>query len=370
MDIDMKKHNVNIVIFYIFLGIYFIPTALLVGGISHASKYPLKVSIITKTAAQYDTPENAYAAIMSAMVHMDSEWYYEGLTLQSADNEIQQYQKYGVDIQKKFNTAKNIKHIEILDKKDYNEGVYLLVRVEDRDGSVFQGPSLFVLENGFWRSSQEIPLDDPLLDLLEYTPPPSSITPFTMHIFPSPFSISWYNWIKERIDKHKWLEEYVKQITILCAMYSITDEVNITDIEPESIRLNDSISPRPWEFYSWKSFTWQYKDVLITEHPSNSSLSHFKEFRPWRKLHNQLLEEAKPLLLVRFNMYSVMETISQENSDNNIDLMLSGNLKNGKEFRVTANVFLQKQKNGPKSQRWGRSSPPNDSVFKRKWWNK
>lgn len=365
MGIDMKKNNVNIIVLYIFLGIYFIPTALLLGGIAHAAEYPLEVSIITKPAAQYNTPENAYASIMSAMVNMDSEWYYEGLTLQSAANEIQQYQKYGVDIQKKFDTVKNIQRIEILDKKDYNEGVYLLVRVEDRDGSVFLGPSVFVLENGFWRSSQEIPLDDPILDLLEYTPPPSSITPFAMHIFPSSLSMSWYNWINVRIDKHSWLEEYVKQITILCAINTISEEVNITDIDSESIRLNDSISPQPWRFFSR-----QYKDVLITEHPSHSSLTHFKEFRPWRKLHNHLLEQSKPLLLVRFKMYAVMETISQESPNNNVDLILSGNLKNGKEFRVTANVFLQEQKNGIKRQKWGRNSPPYDSAFKKKWWNK
>lgn len=47
-------------------------------------QYPMKVEIIDKDQARYDTPENAYAAMISSLIKKDLEWYYETLTEESA----------------------------------------------------------------------------------------------------------------------------------------------------------------------------------------------------------------------------------------------------------------------------------------------
>lgn len=47
-------------------------------GDIHAAgdKYPIKVEIIDKSQARYDTPESTYAAMISSLIKKDLEWYY------------------------------------------------------------------------------------------------------------------------------------------------------------------------------------------------------------------------------------------------------------------------------------------------------
>jgi len=141
-----------------------------------ASNYPMEMELVKKSDARYDTPENSYIAIMSAMVNDDIEWYYNGLTRKSAENEITQYKEYNFNIQEEFDSVKNINKIFVLDKKKYKEGVVLIIKTIDNDGSIFTGPSVFMQEDGLWKAMQEISADDPILDYLEYTPPPEYLT--------------------------------------------------------------------------------------------------------------------------------------------------------------------------------------------------
>jgi hypothetical protein len=134
------------------------------------------MELVKKSEARYDTPENSYIATMSAMVNDDIEWYYKGLTKESAENEITQYKKYNFNVQEEFNSVKNIKKVFILDKKKYKDGIVLIIKTIDNDGSIFTGPSVFMQEDGLWKSMQEISADDPILDYLEYTPPPEYLT--------------------------------------------------------------------------------------------------------------------------------------------------------------------------------------------------
>ncbi|MCK4603369.1 MAG: hypothetical protein KAU41_01560, partial [Deltaproteobacteria bacterium] len=64
------------IIFIVCSGIFFISD---MGQAAHG-KYPMKVDIINKDQARYDSPENAFIAGLSALINGDLEWYYDTLT--------------------------------------------------------------------------------------------------------------------------------------------------------------------------------------------------------------------------------------------------------------------------------------------------
>ncbi len=334
-----------------------------------ADEYPMEVSIIDKNKSRYDTPENSYTSIISSMVSEDVDWYYEGLTQKSADHEIMLYKKYSVDIQKKFDTVKDIKNISILDKQPYKNGVYLLVRVEGQDGSVFQGPSIFFLEDGLWKSSQEIPIDDPVLELLQYIPPPDYITPFVLKVFPSTLDISWYNWIEKHIQKQQKFEKFITKISLLCVLYSTDDAVKIEDIITDTIRLNQVVSPTPWHFFSKIKPEWENEVVLFSQNVPQNQSSFSKKIRPWLNLQRQFAEPNKHLLFVRFSMFETMKTLPEITPDSQHQLILSGTLKGGKEFRATVQVSLVTHKYPVPNSKKPSGIPPSYQTYKKQWWN-
>jgi len=146
-------------------------------AVANAASYPMQVPLVTKNQARYDTPENAYTAMISSLIQKDIEWYYDGLTKKTLEKEASLAEKYGTDDQIVFDSVNDIKSIYILDRKPYKNGVLLIVKTINNDESILQGPSIFVRENGQWKSNQEtFSAEDPILDYLEYIPPPEYLT--------------------------------------------------------------------------------------------------------------------------------------------------------------------------------------------------
>ena len=140
-------------------------------GCGEDGKYPMKVEIIDKEEAKYDSPENSYAAMISALMKKDLSWYYETLTEESATNDKKNFQEAGIDPQKKFDSAKGTKADFIIDKLPYKHGVLLICESHEEDGSIITGPSIFVKENGLWKATFEFSSDEKLWDYLDYVKP-------------------------------------------------------------------------------------------------------------------------------------------------------------------------------------------------------
>ena len=322
---------------FIIINIFFIVSLAKFIAVSplFAAQHPMEVKIVTKEHANYDTPEDAFAAIYSAKINRDAAWYYEGLTQQSAEHQIELYKKYNIDIQDEFEIALKTKSIYILDKQPYHNGVFLLVKVIKDDGTIIQGPSVFVQENGFWKSMQQIPKDDPINAYLDYTPPPAFQTPFDMAIVPPHWSLTWFNWIEKHIDKRR-AKKCAEKATVLCVLAPQNDENKLENILPETLRLNETVAPQPWS---------KKKTVLIIAPHKRSSEINSKKFRQWRKSYPSLADEEKALLLVRFNQYETMKTLADMLPDGAHEIVLSGRLANDKVFRAKAEITLVAQIN-------------------------
>ena len=129
-----------------------------------AEVWPIKVKIIEKPEAKYDTPENSYAAKISALVKGDPGWYYETLTKKSREGRV--------DPKRKIEAIKDIKEIYIVGKQTYKNGVMLFLEVHNEDGSVQKGPSVYLKENGLWKGAiTEFSGDKKLKDYMNYIPP-------------------------------------------------------------------------------------------------------------------------------------------------------------------------------------------------------
>lgn len=140
---------------------------LTIPSIAQSASYPLHIDLIDKANANFDSPENTYAAMMSAMMSGDEGWYYNCLTVKGAENTRQMWSDGHITLQMLFDSVKTVKTMEVLEKGPYRDGVYLLIKVTDQDGSVMTGPSLYVKENGLWKSIPQIPINDPILDKLD-----------------------------------------------------------------------------------------------------------------------------------------------------------------------------------------------------------
>lgn len=132
---------------------------------------PVELFLIERDSASYNTPENAYVSLLSSMYYNDIEWYYDSSTKESAEKERLRYEESNFNIQQIFDTVKDIQQIFLLDKVEHHDGVALIVEIQKTNGSIYQGPSIFIKEEGLWKSKPDISADDPILNHLYYVPP-------------------------------------------------------------------------------------------------------------------------------------------------------------------------------------------------------
>ena len=113
------------------------------------SQYPIKVEIIEKDHARYDTPENAFAAMCSSSIKENLEWYYETLTEEAALQDKKAFEQAGIEPRKESEIfRKQYKQAYIINKHEYKHGVVLMVNVYSINGAVFTLPYTYVEEYG------------------------------------------------------------------------------------------------------------------------------------------------------------------------------------------------------------------------------
>lgn len=157
--------NCNCTIIFVFCLVSFLSI-----GISYAdeTQYPIKVEIIEKEQAKYDTPENAFAAIFSALIKEDFEWANETLTEESAEEYKRLYEEAGIDPNKMFELGKGIINTFIIAKKEYKNGVLLVIKDYYKEGTVVNSPMTLVIENGKWKQTNKFANDEELWDYTDH----------------------------------------------------------------------------------------------------------------------------------------------------------------------------------------------------------
>ncbi|NVM22234.1 MAG: hypothetical protein HWN68_10705 [Desulfobacterales bacterium] len=141
-------------------------------GDSHAAEdqYPIRVEIIDKGQASYDTPEQTYTSMISSLVKKDLEWYYETSTIEFSKCEQEQFQQANIDPTKMFEMVNGLKEIFIINKVNYKDGVLLIVKTYKQDGTILVGPSALVQEQGKWKFTNKFAADEELHEYLDYFP--------------------------------------------------------------------------------------------------------------------------------------------------------------------------------------------------------
>lgn len=138
---------------------------------SYASQYPMQIYPFHKNEANYITPENTFIAKISSLLDHDILWYYETLTYESAEKDKNLFQEAGIDPERNFDLIDEDDEFLILDKKQYKNGIMLLIETQKTDGRILIGPTVLVQENGLWKTTTEFAGDQELLDCLIVIPP-------------------------------------------------------------------------------------------------------------------------------------------------------------------------------------------------------
>ncbi|MCG8639560.1 MAG: hypothetical protein MI862_07475, partial [Desulfobacterales bacterium] len=108
----------------IFLGLVFTLTAFA----NNNGDYPIKVNLITRQEATYQSPENTYAAMLSSLFKRDLEWHYQTATVESAMRSKKLYEDAGISPEKMFDMMDEKEEFYILKKINYKDSVMLIVR--------------------------------------------------------------------------------------------------------------------------------------------------------------------------------------------------------------------------------------------------
>jgi hypothetical protein len=137
----------------------------------------------------------------------------------------------------------------------------------------------------------------------------------------------------------------------------------VEEIVPETLLLNYLVHPQPWRFGQGE------KIALIFDLREGRDLNEIRGLKDW---HNgsKFLEKYKgPVMLVRFNKFKAMETLSEMIPGEEYDIIVSGELKDGKRFKGSAMITITgwEAEHG-----WDRKDPDwlNSDKDMDNWWNK
>ncbi|MDF1613792.1 hypothetical protein [Desulfurivibrio dismutans] len=141
--------------------------------VCYASNYddPIKITTITRTQADYLSPENTLFAVQSCLETQDMDWCDELMTNKSLARDIKLFQEAGIDRSEMFRLQKSVKESFIIDKFEFKDAVVILVEDHEHNGSVNIIPSTFVKEDGLWRLTNKYSADQDLHKYFYYIPP-------------------------------------------------------------------------------------------------------------------------------------------------------------------------------------------------------
>ena len=130
-----------------------------------------KVEIITIEEANYLTPENTLSARRSAFLSGNLDWADQCMTIDSLNEEIEDFEKAGINREMLFDLERNIETIFIVDRIKYLESIILITKAIGFDNSIQQIPFPFIKENNLWKFTNKFSEDEILLEYLHYIPP-------------------------------------------------------------------------------------------------------------------------------------------------------------------------------------------------------
>jgi hypothetical protein len=254
----------------------------------------------------------------------------------------------------------------IIGKQVYKHAMLLIVESHLKDGSIMRGPSTFVRENGLWKTTFEFSSDEKLWDYIDYIKPEEIISS-TTRIRPNRWNLNWYNWIKEHIEGKKWIRRFAERVCILCMIGNLKDNEgnphSVEEIVPETLLLNYLVHPQPWRFGQGE------KIALIFDLREGRDLNKMRGFKDWHNKNKFSKKYKGPVMLVRFNKFKAMETFSEMIPEEEYDIMVSGELKNGKRFKgsvkITITGWKAEHRRDWKDPDWLTSDRDMDN-----WWNK
>ena len=343
----------------------------LVMGINYAEegKYPIKVEIIDKNKARYDTPENAFAAMCSSSIKEDLGWYYETLTEEAAARDKKVFQEAGIDPRRESEVFKEyFKEAYIIDRQIYKDAIVLVVSVHTKDGAVFTLPYTFKQEHNKWKMTNEYSSDDELAEYMDYTKPEEEIViSSTLRIYPKRWNFNWYNWIRKHMNERNWINHFAEKVSILCLIGNLKDNQgnphSVKEISPETILLNNVLPAQPWRFMK------EEKTALILKSKEDPYLRRWKGFKEWHLTNRFLKEYEGPVMLVKFNKFKAMETLPGMVPGEEYEVIVSGELKDGKRFKGSAKITITewKRRHGWK---WEHPGWLNSDKDIDNWWNK
>jgi len=342
----------------------------LINGSTYAEEgnYPMKVEIIEKDQARYDTPENAFAALCSASIKEDLEWVYETFTEESAEELRKIYEEEGVDPRKILDLEKRVKDTFIIDKIEYKDAVVLVIEYHDKDGTIMKIPATFVKEGGSWKHTNKYAGDDELAVYMDYSKPEEQIIiSSTLRIRPTGWNLNWYNWIEKHMEEREWIKRFAEKVSILCLIGNLKDNQgnlhSVEEISPETILLNDILAPQPWMFKR------EERIALILKSKKDRYPKKIKGFKEWHHRKRFLKDYKGPVMLVKFNKFKAMETIPEMTARKEYEVIVSGELKDGKPFKGTAKIEITEWK-GKHKWKWKHPDWLNSDKDIDNWWNK
>lgn len=128
-------------------------------SISAAQSFPIKVKVIDKDQAEYDTPENAYISSYSADVKEDLDWKLETMTVEAVDELKSSFKGREPMAETMLKHEKASRETYIVNKVFYNDAYVLTVEHYYEDGSIQRTPVTFVLENEKWKLTDKFSND-------------------------------------------------------------------------------------------------------------------------------------------------------------------------------------------------------------------
>ncbi|MBW1691568.1 MAG: hypothetical protein JRJ70_12610 [Deltaproteobacteria bacterium] len=209
----------------------------------------MKIVIIEKDQAKYDTPENTFAAMCSSSIKEDLEWYHETLTEETAALDKEAFREAGIDPRIESKVFKEyFKEAYIIDRQLYKDAVVLIVKVYSKDGAIFTLPYTFKKEHNQWKMTNEFSGDDELAVYMDYVKPEEQeIISASIKIRPKRWNLNWYNWIKGHMGDREWIAQCAERISILSIIGNLKDNqgnhYRVDEILPETLLLNNVLPP-------------------------------------------------------------------------------------------------------------------------------
>jgi hypothetical protein len=332
--------------------------------LAQAKSYPIRINVITKNQADYKIPENTLAAGFSALMHNDLEWYYNTLTENSAAQDKAQFAEAGIDPKKNLDLVETGDQLFLLDQIKYKDGILLHIKVVSPDGTIANGPVVFVRENGLWKQTFEYSADQDLHIYLDAAPP-EEILNTEIRLFPNHWNYQWYQQMLNKKPKQQVSD--LKKISLLCVLGNLKDTDgnvrSVEDIDPETVVLNYVVKPIPWRAGQKKESA-----VLIDKNNTNQLIP--ESFEIWEQQHQTRQNFKGPVMLIRFSKFEAVNSLENLDDGKTFTVSVSGKLKdNETHFRGETQIILTSSSSLTDKHDRRSPYPVVEDLFHDHWWD-